>query len=94
MKDFEYDDLYVKLDNDSSLFHDKSCSYGVSGYPEVGEDKINFTDDKEETDLFLNLLDAAFIFDAFLSVFGKSAKDFFNKYIEDSGYRIIKEEKE
>ena len=91
MKDKEFNILLEDLDNESKYFHEDTCSatYNKQSIPLHGI--ITFRDSDEETRMDLNIGDAAYIFDSFLDIDEDKNKviEFFNKFIEYRGLKII-----
>ena len=92
MKDF--DELLNTLDKKSKYFHEVSCSCTYINEDGARSDELTdsllFRDSDTGTIMDLNIADAAYIFDSFLDLC-PSAVDFFNKFIEYRGLKIISE---
>jgi hypothetical protein len=99
MSDNEFNKLLDEFDINSNYFHNDTCSamFVDSTYcdTKTGKRKFNITDRINYSDIncdfTFNLGDATYIFDTFLE-FGDEAIDFFNKYIEKRGLKLVKTE--
>jgi len=89
MTDKEFNILLEDLDNESKYFHEDTCSATYKQSIPL-HDIITFRDSDEETKMDLNIGDAAYIFDSFLDIDEDKVIEFFNKFIEYRGLKIIK----
>lgn len=93
MENTQFDELLEKLDKESQYFHEDTCSAiftnGDGAISNTLDDSITFRDSDTLTRLSLNIGDAAYIFDTFLDLCPE-AVDFFNKFIEYRGMKIVK----
>lgn len=91
--DNKFEDLLVKLDEDSQYFHEDTCSVVFVNKDSVRSDtltdSITFRDSDLGTRMDLNIGDAAYIFDTFLDLCPE-AIEFFNKFIEYKNLKIVK----
>lgn len=89
MTDNEFNILLEDLDNESKYFHEHTCS--ATYIHDSSHNIIRFRDSDEGTKMDLNIGDAAYIFDSFLDIDEDKDKviEFFNKFIEYRGLKII-----
>ena len=92
MTEEQFNEILDKLDKQSSYFHEDTCSATYSTNGESIYDIINFRDADTGSHIQFNIGDAAYIFDSFLDIDKDEnvAIDFFNKFIEYRGLKIVK----